>query len=35
MKDDGGAWVNDLEGAEVAEFLTWFTSDKTLFSLRL
>ena len=25
MEDDGGAWVN--EGAKVAEFLTWFTSE--------
>ena len=25
MKDDGGAWVN--EGAKVADFLTWFTSE--------
>ena len=25
MKDDGGAWAN--EGAKVADFLTWFTSE--------
>ena len=25
MEDDGGAWMN--EGAKVAEFLTWFTSE--------
>ena len=25
MDDDGGAWTN--EGAKVAEFLTWFTSE--------